>query len=143
MRKKLVALAVAAVLVGLVMALILSPAEKTARTQIYHVRLADPNMYEGGVFSDTFEVKAGTYQFRFVPNGDSPRILSISLEGQGFSFSEDFELEGTEHDTGISRYYTWDYLGTDTVVIPGDRILQITVNPHGNVLGPVSVYLIE
>lgn len=111
--------------------------------EIYHVMLADPKLYHDGIFSDTFTVKNGTYQFRFVPNGDSPEVLTIILKGSSFSFSEDFMLEGTLHDTGISEYYTWKYNGQDTISVPEDQELQISVNPQGNILGPVSVYLIK
>ena len=116
---------------------------KTQHEEIYHVMLADPKLYHDGVFSDTFSVKKGTYQFRFVLNGDSPDVLSITLKGSSVSFSENFKLEGIPHDTGISKYYTWKYNGQDTVDIPEDQELQIIINPQGNILGPVSVYLIK
>ena len=38
--------------------------------------------------------------FRFVPNGSSPEILSITLDGDNFDFSEDFKLESILHQTG-------------------------------------------
>jgi hypothetical protein len=116
---------------------------KNQHEEIYHVMLADSKLYHNGIFSDTFTVKKGTYQFRFVPNGDSPEVLTIILKGGSFSFSEDFKLEGIPHDTGISKYYTWKYNGQDTINIPEDQELQISVNPQGNILGPVSVYLIK
>ncbi|MEM3089172.1 MAG: hypothetical protein QXY22_01230 [Candidatus Nitrosotenuis sp.] len=140
--RKLVIAAVAVIIV-IVLGLILTPSEKTARTQIYHVRLADPDMYKDGIYSETFQIKKGTYEFRFVPNGDSPQTLSIALKGPTFSFAEDFKLEGTPHDTGISRYYTWEYIGESTIQVPDDQQLEILINPHGNLLGPVSVYLLE
>ena len=39
---------------------------------IFHVTLADPAMYQNGVFTDSFEIQEGSYYFAFVPNGDSP-----------------------------------------------------------------------
>lgn len=143
MKKKTIAGAIIVALVTVFAILVLMPSEKNERQEIYHVRLADPKLYKDGIFSDTFAIKKGIYQFRFVPNGDSPQILSIALKGTTFSFSEDFELEGTPHDTGISTYYTWEYLGQDTIEIPQDQELQIVIDPHGNTLGPVSVYLIQ
>lgn len=116
---------------------------KNQHEEIYHVMLADPKLYHDGVFSDTFTIKKGAYQFRFVPNGDSPEVLTIMLKGSSFSFSEDFMLEGTPHDTGISKYYTWEYNGQNTIEVPEDQELQISINPQGNILGPVSVYLIK
>ena len=116
---------------------------KSQHKEIYHVMLADPKLYHSGVFSDSFTVKAGTYQFKFVLNGDSPEVLTVMLKGRSFSFSEDFKLEGIPHDTGISKYYTWKYNGQDTISVPEEQELQISINPQGNVLGPVSVYLVK
>ncbi|MGI0011421.1 MAG: hypothetical protein ACREAE_08485, partial [Nitrosopumilaceae archaeon] len=73
----------------------------------------------------------------------SPQTLSITLNSPKFSFSEDFKLEGTRHDTGISTYYTWDYLGVKEIKVPEDQQLEIVINPHGDILGTVSVYLIR
>ena len=111
--------------------------------EVFHETLADPKLYQEGIYSNTFFAKDGTYSFRFVPNGDSPKSLEISLRGQNLDFNEKFELQGTVHDTGISEYYTWDYQGTKTVTIPESQEVQITINPKGNVMGPVSVYLEE
>lgn len=142
MRKKLAG-AIVVVIVTILAALVLVPSEKSGRTEIYHVRLADPKLYQDGIFSDTILIKKGSYQLRFVPNGDSPQTLSIALKGNTYSFSEDFNLEGTLHETGISTYYTWKYLGQDKIDISEDQELQIVINPHGNTLGPVSVFLIK
>lgn len=143
MNKRTVSGAVVVGIVTILAALVLMPSEKSERQEIYHARLADPKLYTDGIFTDTFAIQKGTYQFRFVPNGDSPQILSIALKGDTFSFSEDFELEGTPHDTGISTYYTWEYLGQDTIEVQQDQELQIIIDPHGNTLGPVSVYLVK
>ncbi|HEX9845072.1 MAG TPA: hypothetical protein VGA92_01250 [Candidatus Nitrosotenuis sp.] len=143
MNKRTVSGAIVVGIVTILAALVLMPSEKSERQEIYHARLADPKLYTGGIFTDTFAIEKGTYQFRFVPNGDSPQILSIALKGDAFSFSEDFELEGTPHETGVSTYYTWEYLGQDTIEVSEDQELQIVIDPHGNTLGPVSVYLIK
>ena len=110
---------------------------------IFHATLADPNQYKKGIFSDTFEIKEGSYSFRFVPNGDSPQILSIELQGDNFRFSEDFKLNGTLHKTEISEYYTWDYVGEKIINISSSQEIFIQINPNGNVLGSVSVDIIE
>lgn len=127
--------------IAVVIALGLSIEPKSEKTVAYHVTLADPKLYTDGIFTDTFEIQEGTYQFSFVPNGDSPQTLSIDLKGATFSFSEDFQLEGTSHETGISTYYTWDYLGKKVIQVPDDQELQIVINPRGNLLGSVSVDL--
>lgn len=142
-RKNIVILGLIGIPIAIVFGLILTaPSENTGREEVYHVRLADPKQYQDGIFIDDFFASKGTYEFRFVPNGDSPQILSITLEGPTFSFSEDFELEGTEQGY-IGKYYTWKYLGQDQIEIPDEQELQITVNPHGEIMGPVSVYLIK
>jgi hypothetical protein len=108
----------------------------------YHITLADPKLYNNGIFTDNFKIQKGTYQFSFVPNGDSPQNLSISLKGN-FSYNEDFSLQGILHNTGISSYYTWDYFGNKVIEVPQYQEIQVKINPHGNILGSVSVDLIK
>lgn len=110
---------------------------------LFHVTLADPDQYNEGIYSSNFELDKGNYSFRFVPNGDSPQILSIELEGEEFQFKEDFKLKGTLHETGISEYYTWDYDGTKVINVPSPQEIFIQINPNGNIMGSVSVDIIE
>ena len=110
---------------------------------IFHVTLADPQLYQDGIYTETFEIESGEYFFRFVPNGSSPEILSISLDGHSPEFSEDFKLKNTLHETGISEYYTWEYLGENKVMIPEDQQVKIIINPNGSVMGSVSVSIIQ
>ncbi len=110
---------------------------------IFHVTLADPQMYENGEYTETFEIESGEYYFRFVPNGSSPEILSISLDGYSIEFFEDFKLENTLHETGISEYYTWEYLGENKITISEDQRVSININPNGNVMGSVSVSILQ
>ena len=105
--------------------------------------LADPGMYQGGIYTDSFDVEPGQYSFRFTPNGDSPEILSISMEGGSFSFHENFILNGTLHRTGMSEYYTWEYLGREQFKVADYQTASIVINPNGNLLGPVSVSIIR
>jgi|SRR6267143_1982074 len=107
----------------------------------YHITLADLKLYNNGIFTDNFKIQRGTYQFSFVPNGDSPQNFSILLKGDLFSYNADFNLQGTIHNTGISSYYTWDYIGSKVIEVPQDQEIQIIINPHGNVLGSISVDL--
>ena len=138
--KKIIYVA-AIVVVAIAIGLSLEPNSK--KNVIYHVTLADPKLYINEIFSDTFTIQKGTYQFSFVPNGDSPETLSISLKGTTFSFTENFQLNGTLHDTGISTYYTWKYFGKKEIRVLEDQPLKIEINPHGNLLGSVSVDLIK
>ncbi len=140
MKKKLIlgSIVVMAVIVSISSISLISP-EKKENTKIFHVRLADPKLYEDGIFSDTFTIENGTYKFRFVSSGDSPKVLTVTLKGNSFSFSEDFKLNGTLQEPGT--YYTWKYRGQDKIQIPDEQNIQIVINPHGNILGPVSVYI--
>ena len=111
-------------------------------SDVFHVRLADPELYENGVYYESFVLEKGVYEFRFTPNGDSPRLLSIKLMGDSISFSEDFVLNGTPRETDISLYYTWNYEGVKKIQNFEDQQVDIKINPNGNLVGPVSVELI-
>ncbi|NJK77888.1 MAG: hypothetical protein HC944_02805 [Nanoarchaeota archaeon] len=117
--------------------------DKTKIDTIFHVTLADPNLYKNGVYSNTFTINEGDYILKFVPNGDSPQSLNILLKGESYDFSENFKLIGTLHQTGISEYYTWDYDGNKEISIPTEQVVIIEINPNGNELGAVSVDIIE
>ena len=110
---------------------------------LFHVTLADPNLYVDGVYSEVFSVEKGEYFFRFVPNGSSPKVLSIAINGDTFDFSEDYNLIGIPHQTGISEYFTWEYDGQKNILISEMQEISITINPNGKTLGSVSVYILE
>jgi len=110
---------------------------------LFHVTLADPNLYVDGVYTEVFSLEKGEYFFRFVPNGSSPEILSITLNGDTFNFSEDFKLIGIPHQTEISEYFTWKYDGQKNIVISEMQEVIITINPNGKTLGSVSVDILE
>ena len=115
-------------------------------TRVFHVTLANPELYVNGMFSEEFILESGNYYLRFVPNGYSPEILTIVIIGKELSaplLEENFELEGTPHTTEIAQYYTWKYIGDNILVNPQTQMVQITINPNENFLGPVSVSLIK
>ena len=111
-------------------------------SDVFHVRLAEPQLYKNGVYSESFVLERGVYEFRFTPNGDSPRSLAIMLIGDSILFSEDFVLKGTPHETDISLYYTWDYEGVRKIQVLEDQQVDIKINPNGNLAGSVSVEII-
>lgn len=118
--------------------------DKTEKERaVFHVTLAEPKMYQDGIYADKFSISKGEYFFNFIPNGDSPKILSISLKGENFDFNENFRLNGTLHDTGISKYYTWDYDGQKVFRVNSDQDITIQINPNGSLLGSVSVDILE
>ena len=110
---------------------------------IFHITLADPELYANGVYTDKFLIEPGTYFFRFVPNGSSPEILSIKLIGQNYVFEENFELVGIPHESETAKYFTWKYDGNEKIVIDSSQEISISINPNGNVKGSVSVDLIK
>ena len=110
---------------------------------LFHITLADPNLYVNDVYTEKFTLEKGEYLFRFVPNGSSPKILSIALNGDTFDYSENFKLIGTPHQTGISEYFTWDYDGQKNIFISEMQEFSITINPNGETLGSVSVDILE
>ena len=110
---------------------------------IFHITLASPDLYSNGKYTKTFEINKGDYSFRFVPNGSSPKILTISVVGENFNFDEIFELKNTLHQTGISEYFTWEYDGTHSFNIPESGEVEISINPNGNVMGSVSVDILQ
>ncbi len=110
---------------------------------LFHITLADPNLYVNGVYTKKISLEKGEYFFRFVPNGSSPKVLSITLSGDTFSFSEDFKLIGTPHQTGISEYFTWEYDGKKNILISEMQEISISINPNGETVGSVSVDILE
>jgi hypothetical protein len=130
------------IIVGFAVIFSLDPSEKNDNL-VFHATLANPDLYTNGVYTDEFTIDEGEYSFRFVPNGSSPEILSITLNGENFDFSEDFTLESTSHQTGASEYFTWEYNGQKTIWIAEMQNVSIIINPNGNVIGSVSVDILK
>ena len=87
------------------------------------------------------------YEFDFVAMGDSPKWLKISV---GNVFSESLYLEGTLVDTGISEYYTCDYVGIKNLEISTQQCMyqktcnyDIIVERHGDLKGSVTISLLQ
>ena len=110
---------------------------------VFHITLADPELYTNGIYINNFTIESGTYFFRFVPNGSSPEILSIKLSGQNYSFIENFNLKGIPHESETSKYFTWEYQGEKNVTIDSMQEITIVINSNGNVMGSVSVDIIK
>ena len=117
--------------------------EEKENNIIFHVTLANPELYNNGIYTDEFTMEAGTYFFRFVPNGSSPEVLSIKLNGQNYNFSENFELKGTPHESETAKYFTWEYEGQKNITNNSLKEISIIINPNGNVMGSVSVDIIK
>ena len=121
--------------------------EKSPNSEVWNTRIAGPeyaDISNHRYAPITLERKI-PYEFDFVPMGDSPERLKISV---GNVFSEMFILEGTLVDTGISEYYTWDYTGNKSFEIspkqcPNQKTCNydIIVERHGNLKGSVTISL--
>jgi len=140
--KKIAIIPIVVIITIFVVIFSLDPSGKNSNI-VFHATLADPDLYTNGVYTDTFTIDKGEYSFRFVPNGSSPEILSIILNGENFAFSEDFNLESTSHQTGTSEYFTWKYDGQKIILISEMQEISIIINPNGNVMGSVSVDILE
>ena len=110
---------------------------------VFHITLANPELYTNGIYTSNFTIESGTYFFRFVPNGSSPEILSIKLSGQNYSFIENFNLKGIPHESETSKYFTWEYEGMKNITIDSMEEITITINPNDNVMGSVSIDIIK
>ena len=127
--------------------------EKRPNSEVWSKRIAGPEFADISIHKSspvTLERNV-QYKFEFVPMGDSPEQLKISVvwSGQGVEvFSELFVLEKTLVDTGISKYYTWEYIGKENVLISNQHCpnqktcnYNITVERFGNLEGSVSISL--
>ena len=130
-----------------------NPENEDSNSEVWSTRIAGP------AFDDTWKHKYSPitlerkipYEFDFVPMGDSPERLKISVvwSGQGVHvFSEMFILEGILVDTGISEYYTWDYTGNKNFEISYEQCpnqktcnYDIIVERYGNLKGSVTISL--
>ena len=117
--------------------------EKNHTNVVFHITLANPELYSNGSYTDKFTIEAGTYFFSFVPNGSSPEILSIKLSGQNYSFIENFNLKGIPHESETSKYFTWEYEGEKNITIDSMEEITIVINSNGNLMGSVSVDIIK
>lgn len=142
MNKKIILIPIV-IIIAIIIASFPSDNSNGKKNTVFHVILADPSLYTNGVYTQVFTLEKGEYFFRFVPNGSSPEILSITLKSETFNFSENFQLVGTPHQTGISEYFTWEYDGQKNILISEMQEISITIDPNGETLGSVSVFILE
>ena len=119
--------------------------EESSGSEVWQTRIAGPEYDNISTHvHDLGSLEEGTYKIGFVPMGDSPKNLRIKVVGFGMMFSENFILERSLVDTGISKYYTWEYVGQKYVQIPeseGEVNYKITIIREGNLQGSVSISL--
>ena len=149
MNKTLIPVGIAAIVVAISIAYgaVANPGgneEITPNNQVWNMRISGDEFHDLAVFGNEIgNLGTGTYEFGFVPMGDSPQVLRliISNERGNQVFSEEFVLEKSLVDTGISKYYTWDYLGNKFVPISKEGNYEITIEREGNLKGSVSISL--
>jgi len=122
--------------------------------EVWSIRMASPEWDDRQNHSAALpNLEEGTYKIGFVPMGDSPSPIRIDIKVRsaefshhdgGLVFSEIFVLKGTPVDTGISKYYTWEYVGQKYVYIPeveGEADYEIVIVRSGNLKGSVTISL--
>ena len=138
-------------------------------TTVFHVTLADPALYDCvtlGVsthckYREVIFVEDGMYEFRFVPNGDSPQKLSVELKSHLLPWDDFYHeyvslhyvLVGNLVEEGMSSWYTWKYQIDSSRINLGDgetgfkidepQQVEISIDPHGYLNGPISIELVQ
>jgi len=137
--------------------------EENQKSEVWSIRMAGPEWDDRPSHRASLpNLEEGTYKLGFVPMGDSPSKIRIDIKvrsasaeedyydglgsGTGWEllFSEKFVLKGTPVDTGISKYYTWEYVGQKYVYIPeveGEADYEIAISRSGNLKGSVTISL--
>jgi len=130
--------------------------EKSPNSEVWSIRMASSEWDDRPILSASLpNLEEGTYKLGFVPMGDSPSPIRIDIKVRsaefshpdgGLVFSEIFVLKGTPVDTGISKYYTWEYVGQKYVYIPeveGEANYEIRIERSGNLKGSVTISLLQ
>jgi len=131
--------------------------EKSPNSAVWSIRMASPEWDDRQSHRAALpNLEEGTYKIGFVPMGDSPSKIGIAIwvrSAGNFDeatwtpvFSEGFVLKGTPVDTGISKYYTWEYVGQKYVYIPeveGEADYEIRIERSGNLKGSVTISLLQ
>ena len=133
--------------------------EQRSGGEIWDFRISGQEFHgKTTIMTDLGVIEEGTYEFGFVPMGDSPKKIRLIIdwvipENQRYYsddpvkteiFSEEFILERSLVDTGVSKYYTWEYLGQKFIKFPKteeDARYEITIQRDGNLEGSVSISL--
>ena len=155
---------VAAIIVSIAYGASMNPGGNEQRSggEIWNLRISGEEFNDiSTITAGLGVIEGGTYKIGFVPMGDSPAKIDLTIKGKwtesyrlepswGTIFSEEFVLEKSLVDTGISKYYTWEYIGQKYVQIPelegkipssDEPIFEIIISRFGNLEGSVSISL--
>ena len=159
-----VGIAIAAVAISIAYGASMNPGGNEQRSggEIWNFRISGEEFHDISTIRAGLPVlEGGTYKIGFVPMGDSPAKIELTIKGKwtesynvepswGTIFSEEFVLEKSLVDTGISKYYTWEYIGQKYVQISelegkipssDEPIYEIIISRYGNLEGSVSISL--
>ena len=139
-----VGIAVAAIAISMTYGAIANPGgnEEIPNSGIWNIRISGPEFQDlPTIGSEIGILGKGTYEIRFVPMGDSPEIMNLKIMSQdGYEiFEQEFYLERSLVDTGISKYYTWEYIGEKFFTVSEKDDYDIVINREGNLKGSVSI----
>ena len=157
-KKPIIGAIILAAIIGVVFVGVQINPDNPENGEVWSIRMASPEWHDRQTVSASLpNLEEGTYKLGFVPMGDSPSKIRIDIKvrsaGSDFAgtawtpmFSEEFILKGTPVYTGISKYYTWEYVGQKYVYIPeveGEANYEITITRTGNLKGSVSISLLQ
>ena len=139
-----VGIAAAAVAVSIAYGAIANPGteEESLNSGIWDIRISGPEFQDlPTIGSEVGILGKGTYEIGFVPMGDSPEMLNLRIMSEdGYQiFEQEFYLEKSVVDTGISKYYTWEYIGEKFFTVSERDNYEIVINREGNLNGSVSI----
>nr|AIF14919.1 hypothetical protein [uncultured marine thaumarchaeote KM3_68_E02] len=155
-KKPIIGGIILAAIIGVVFVGVQINPDNPENEEVWSIRMASPEWHDRQTVRASLpNLEEGTYKLGFVPMGDSPHKITIAIKGKWTEryyldpswrplFSEEFVLKGTPVDTGISKYYTWEYVGQKYVYIPeveGEANYEITITRTGNLKGSVTISL--
>ena len=153
-KKPIIGVIILIVIIGIVFVGAQINPDNPENGEVWSIRMAGPEWDDRQNHRAALpNLEEGTYKLGFVPMGDSPSPIRIDIKVRsaefshhdgGLVFSEIFVLKGTPVDTGISKYYTWEYVGQKYVYIPeveGEANYEITITRTGNLKGSVTISL--
>ena len=145
-KKSAIVVGIAAVVVAVSMAYgaIANPGaeEESLNSGIWNIRIAGPEFQDlPTIGSEIGVLGKGTYEIGFVPMGDSPEMLYLKIISEdGYEiYEQEFYLEKNLVNTGISKYYTWEYIGERFFTVSERDNYEIVINREGNLNGSVSI----
>tara|TARA_Y100000996_G_C22167152_1_gene497104 strand:+ start:53 stop:523 length:471 start_codon:yes stop_codon:yes gene_type:complete len=139
-----VGIAIAAIAISMTYGAIANPGvnEEIQNSGIWNIRISGPEFQDlPTIGSEIGVLGKGTYEIGFVPMGDSPEMLYLKIISEdGYEiYEQEFYLEKNLVDTGISKYYTWEYIGEKFFTVSERDGYEIVINREGNLKGSVSI----